>query len=191
MDLRALIEVAATILAALGGAGVIIIACSSWLGKVWASRILEADRLRYGQELERLRSDLEASRRVLQGELDKTIHVHRVQFETEFRVLSDIWAKLSVLRSAMGGLRPMMYIIDPDEDPHARFLRRLKSFDEAFRAFLRAVDDQSPFYPEEIFQELSAAIQITRRESISVSVEKPEHNTDWYKEGATNFDALV
>src|SRR5207245_10019928 len=122
MDLRALIEVAATILAALGCAGVIIIACASWLGKVWASRILEADRLKYGRELERLRSDLEASRRVLQGELDKTIHVHRVQFETEFRVLSDIWAKLSVLRPKMGGLRPTTDISDPHEAANHRFL---------------------------------------------------------------------
>jgi hypothetical protein len=191
MDLKALVEVAATIIVGLGGAGAIVIACASWLGKVWASRILEADRLKYGRELERFRSELEASHRVLQGELDKTIHIHRVQFETEFRVLSDIWAKLSVLRSAMGGIRPIMDIRDPDEDPDARLLRRFKSFDEAFSAFLRAVDDESPFYPEEIFKEFSVALQIARRESTSVSVERPERTADWYKEGAANFNALV
>jgi len=191
MDLQAVFQVVVKILLALGGAGFIIIACASWLGKVWASRILVADRLKYGQELERVRSDLEAQRRLLQGELDKAIHVHRVHFETEFRALSDIWAKLSALRAAMGELRPVMDIFDADEDPAERFTRRLTAFTRAFNDFLRAVDDQSPFYPEEIFQELSTALQIARRELLSVSIEKPEQNKDWYKEGRANFEALV
>lgn len=191
MNLRSLLEVAATILAGLGGAGIIVLACASWLGKVWANRILEVDRLKYGRELERLRNDHEAACRVLQGTLDKAIHVHQVQFETEFRVLSDIWAKLSALRTAMGELRPTMDVVDPDEGPKERFIRRHRKFGEAFNAFIRAVDDQSPFYSEEIFQELSAALQIARRESISVSIEKPEQNSDWYKEGAANSQALV
>ena len=191
MDPRAVLEVAATILLGLGGAGFIIIACASWLGKVWANRILEADRLKYGKELELLRGNVEAQCRVLQGELDKAIHVHRVHFETEFRALSDIWAKLSAVRAAMGELRPVMDIFDADEDPAERFTRRLTAFTMAYNNFLRAVDDQSPFYPEVIFQELSTALQIARRELLSVSIEKPEQNPDWYKEGRANFEALV
>ena len=100
MSLSSVIEIAAAILASLGGAGLIIVSCASWLGKVWANRILESDRRKYSEELERVRSELEASRRMLQAELDQVILVHRVQFETEFRVLADIWAKLAVLRSA-------------------------------------------------------------------------------------------
>jgi hypothetical protein len=192
MDLRAALQVAVMVLAGLGGGGVIVILCASWLGKVWANRILEADRLKYGQELERLRGNLEAQCRVLQGELDKAIHVHRVQFETEFRALSDIWAKLSVLRSAMGELRPTMDIVDPDEEPQERLRRHFRMFQEAFSDFVRAVDDQSPFYAEEIFQELSAALQIARRELMSISIEDPEQEgVNWYKEGAANFEALV
>lgn len=191
MDLRTLVEVGATILAGLGGAGIIIMSCASWLGKVWASRILEADRLKYAGELERLRSALEEQRRMLQLGLDKAIHVHRVHFETEFRALSDIWAKLSVLRSAMAGLRPMLDIADPDEDPKIRLARRFRTFDTAFATFIRAVDDQSPFYPKEIHAELSAALQVARREHTSVQVVGPEENKEWFKEGKTNFEALV
>ena len=178
MDVSSAFHVAFAVLASIGGGGLLVLALSSWLGKVWANRILESDRRRYNEELERLR-----------GELDKVIYVHRVQFETEFRALSDIWAKLSKLRSAMGGLRPTMDVAD--EDPEERFKRRLRRFEEAFNAFVRGVDDQSPFYPEEIFQELSAALQIARRESISVSVDKPEQNMAWFKEGAANYGALV
>ena len=190
MTLSSVIEIAGAILVSLGGAGLIIMLCASWLGKVWANRILESDRRKYSEELERVRSELEASRRMLQAELDKAIHVHRVQFETEFRVLADIWAKLAVLRSAMGALRPTMDVVTPDEDPDERLNRRFVTFDRAFHDFMRAVDDQSPFYPEDIFKELSVALQVAQRENLSVSLAKPERATDWYKEGAENFSAF-
>lgn len=179
MDVTGRIEVAATILVSLGGARLIVLSFASWLGKVWANRILELDRLKYSAELERLR-----------GELSKTLHVHRQQFETEFRVLCDIWAKLSNLRSAIAGLRPTTDIISPDESSEDRLNRRLTRFNEAFDAFVRVVDDQSPFYPEDIFQELSVTLQSARRESISVSLGRLERTTDWSKKGAANFEAF-
>lgn len=41
---------------AVGGATLIILGLSSWLGKVWANRVLEQDRFKYSQELELLKS---------------------------------------------------------------------------------------------------------------------------------------
>ena len=52
--------------------------------KVWAGRLLERDRARNGEVIERLRGDLEAANRRIQAELDRIVHVHRIQFETEF-----------------------------------------------------------------------------------------------------------
>lgn len=42
-------------LGAVGGSAIIILGLSSWLGKVWANRILEQDKFKYSQELESLR----------------------------------------------------------------------------------------------------------------------------------------
>ena len=42
-------------LGAAGGAGVIIVALSTWLSKVWANRILEADKSKYSREMEALK----------------------------------------------------------------------------------------------------------------------------------------
>jgi hypothetical protein len=189
MTLTAVIEVAAAILISLGGAGVIVMLCASWLGKVWANRILESERRKYGEELERVRSELEASRRMLQAELDKTVHVHRIQFETEFQALADIWAKLAAVRSAMAALRPIGDVVS-DEDPDARLQRRLVEFRTALNAFLRAVDDQSPFYPDDIFKGLSTALTIAQSESLNVSLGKPDKAMDWYREGAESFGAF-
>lgn len=54
------------VIAPLGGAAVLILALSSWLGRVWASRILEHDRNRYAAEIEQLRTtlQLEAQREI-------------------------------------------------------------------------------------------------------------------------------
>lgn len=110
MDVSSAFQVALAVLASLGGGGLLVFVLSSWLGKVWANRVLESDRRRYSEELERVH-----------GELEKAVHVHRVQFETEFGALSEIWAKLSAVRATMGEVRPMTDIRDPDEDPDARF----------------------------------------------------------------------
>lgn len=42
-------------LGAVGGSAIIILGLSSWLGKVWANKILEQDKFKYSQELESLR----------------------------------------------------------------------------------------------------------------------------------------
>jgi len=48
-------QFAFVLLSSIGGAAVIIAAISSWLAKVWASKILESDKARYTQELDKIR----------------------------------------------------------------------------------------------------------------------------------------
>jgi hypothetical protein len=69
-------KLAASILASTGVGAVIIFGLSSWLGKVWANRILEADRLRY------------------QSALD----VFKRYSETQFHLYNDLWSSLCDLR---------------------------------------------------------------------------------------------
>ncbi len=51
-------ETVAAIIVSFGGAGTIIIACSSWLGNLWAKRIMENERHEHQVALEALRADL-------------------------------------------------------------------------------------------------------------------------------------
>lgn len=55
------------IITSLGGGALIVAAFSAWLGKVWAARILEKDRLKYQSEME-----------VIKSELNKRLHEHNV-----------------------------------------------------------------------------------------------------------------
>src|SRR2546429_226086 len=51
------LKIAGAALASIGSASAIVWALSSWLGKVWASRILEQDRVKYAREIEQLKAE--------------------------------------------------------------------------------------------------------------------------------------
>jgi hypothetical protein len=52
-------EVLTTILATIGGAGVLIVGLAAWLGNVWASRIRDSEKARSDREIEVLKASLE------------------------------------------------------------------------------------------------------------------------------------
>lgn len=59
MDTKIVYEVAQAILLSVGGASIIIVGLSGWLGKVWANRLMESDRAKYQTKLTELRAQLE------------------------------------------------------------------------------------------------------------------------------------
>jgi hypothetical protein len=185
MSVTHVFSVAAAILTSVGGASAIIFFLSSWLGKVWANRILEQDRARYGEELARLKGEVEAANRKFQAELDKRIYVHRVHFETEFGALKEIWKAASMLRTKISGLRPRMDFAAPNGEYKVRLQVRIKEFRTALVAFQDAVDNNSPFYPSDVFRELETLLQIAKREELQVDVTEVR-DKEWFEDGERN-----
>ena len=81
-------ELFGTIFAAVGGAGILLLGLGAWLGKVWASRIAEAEKAFYAKELEQLKLALDLRRR----------QQERVS-EAQFKLYSDVWSALQDLKS--------------------------------------------------------------------------------------------
>jgi hypothetical protein len=50
---------ALAVILALGGGSLLVVALSSWLGKVWATRIAETERARFAKDIESYRTDLQ------------------------------------------------------------------------------------------------------------------------------------
>jgi len=50
---------AAAVIGSLGGGAVLVFAFSSWLGKVWATRIADAERARFSKDLEGYKHELQ------------------------------------------------------------------------------------------------------------------------------------
>ena len=80
MDWRTASEIGATILLSLGGASAIILAVSSWLGKVWASRILEKDRAHYRREVDTYTHQLSIQKTAYERYLDLIVDYHDLMY---------------------------------------------------------------------------------------------------------------
>lgn len=58
MSIGDVLGVGAAVIVSLGGAGALVVGLSGWLGKIWAERLMERERARHEQDLERLRAQL-------------------------------------------------------------------------------------------------------------------------------------
>jgi hypothetical protein len=81
-------EIALTIIGSAGGAGVIIAGLAAWLGRVWLSRIVEAEKAIHSRELEFLKSSLESARE----------HQQRIS-GARFELYIDVWNHLQDLKT--------------------------------------------------------------------------------------------
>ncbi|MCW9059920.1 MAG: hypothetical protein OQL11_13715 [Gammaproteobacteria bacterium] len=97
MDATDVFLVSGAILASAGGAAAIIFGLSSWLGKVWANRILEQDKLRYTSELEKIKNKLQA-------ESQQRQLMFSLYFEGQFKLYNDLWMSLSELQDGVESL---------------------------------------------------------------------------------------
>lgn len=80
MNLQDTLAVAATVVAALGGGGAIVLALSSWLGKLWATRLMERDRAEHAQLLERLRASLRAEHDDRMSRMETALDIYKDRF---------------------------------------------------------------------------------------------------------------
>ena len=64
MSLSDVLQIVATGVMSIGGGGAIVLGLSSWLGKVWANRLMESEKETHARDLERLRSELQRTNEV-------------------------------------------------------------------------------------------------------------------------------
>ncbi len=97
MNWNDVFKLSSAILTSVGGAALIMGALSSWLGKVWANRILEKDKLKYSSELEELKNQLHR-------EAQKHQLIFSLYFEGQFKLYNDLWLSLSELQEKVDEL---------------------------------------------------------------------------------------
>jgi hypothetical protein len=183
------------VLSSLGGGAVVVVGLSTWIGKVWADRILEKDRAKYAGEVAKVTAALEAASRVYQARLERPILVNRVQFETEFKALSDIWREVNSYRAAMAAVRPSMSLSplgETDEEKEKRFWERFSVSVEALQRLQDAVDGISPFYPSDLHALLGELIQIGKKEYTRIKINRyPLFSGEWFDDGDANREAVM
>jgi len=86
-----------TILGSVGGTTVVICGLSGWLGKVWANRILEKDKRKYQEEIERIKKEYEVHFDGLKAILLR-------YSENQFNIYRELWGSLCELKLATDDL---------------------------------------------------------------------------------------
>lgn len=109
-----------------------------WLGKVWAARILDKDRVRYQTQMETVLQELRTGS-------SKELYVHQLQFEKEFQVYLELWKEALALSRAAAEFRELKMDSGRTEEDQRQ------AFVEAHRNLNRRVFDHRPFYAPEVY----------------------------------------
>jgi len=141
-------------------------------------------------QLEKIKGDLEQTRTKLSASLEKSVHVHKVQFEKEFQVYEKIWAELVSLQDITISLRPGMDFFKPGESEEERKRKRIDAFNKVYQSFRGLVDKSRPFYPESIYKHLDKLMQLARSESIDYSY-LVDKDRDYWKQGKENAELII
>jgi hypothetical protein len=94
MTVKDVFQVALAVLASVGGGAAIVFALSSWLGKVWASRILEQERAKYANELETVRNGYAHELEKLRSDLQFRAFEHQTRFSYYHQKKAEVIAEL-------------------------------------------------------------------------------------------------
>jgi len=81
-------NVSLAVLLSLGGGGSIVFALSSWLGKVWATRIMDEERASYASTLEELKNKLNQDTESYKIKLKKSEFIFQKEFEAASRMVA-------------------------------------------------------------------------------------------------------
>lgn len=98
MGLNDIVKLLAAILVSLGGGSLIILGFSSWLGKLWANRLMAKESAKHAQELEELRNKLTQDTESYKIKLKKSEFI----FQREYEAASEF---VALIRSLLPAFR--------------------------------------------------------------------------------------
>jgi hypothetical protein len=153
-----IVTICISIVTGLGGGAVIIWALSSWLGKVWANRILEKDRLRYSRELEVVKTELG---RASQEYLIKFSSLHAERGT----IIRDLYKKLM---SAQRLVESILKRFQAEGEP--RLEDKIKDFVDSFNQFYQFYLDSRIYFPPHLCKQIEDFAKKLREIHIDITL---------------------
>ncbi|MCZ6691811.1 MAG: hypothetical protein O7H41_19670 [Planctomycetota bacterium] len=142
------------ILGSIGVASAVLFGLSSWLGKVWANRILQRQKERGDLTLEQFKRDGAAVIESLRKEHTKEAYVHKLQFEKEFEIYVSLWRTIWKVARLGQILNPQ---IRKDLPPKVWKKSPKELFHEMMMAgaeLTSEIDSNRPFLHETVYAEV-------------------------------------
>lgn len=146
-------KIAGAILISFGGSGAILFVLSSWLGKVWANRILETEKKNLTIEIEEYKNKLDKEIKIVSSLIDKSVYVSKLQYDKEFSIYLEIWGKLAECVSSTIDLYPTFQKTPTDEKELEAFNKaKMCKFVEKYNDFSDAIIKYAPFYNDKLYK---------------------------------------
>ena len=123
------------------------------------------------------------SKKILKLETDaerKTL-IHKFQFEKEFNVYTDLWAKLIDLRNKTVSLRPFLDSRDTNKTEDEIMIERLKEQWIKLVAVGETFDKNKPVYSKDVYKEIESLVKLARFEAIDYEHGDRRESTYWEK----------
>ncbi|AUC74904.1 hypothetical protein [Olleya sp. Bg11-27] len=126
----------------------------------------------------------------LKRENQKSNLIHKTQFEKEFKIYESLWATLTELRNHASSLRPIGEVYNLNQSEEERKKQRLEKFLKAFYDCTKIFDNNKPFYPKEIYNEINNVIQLAKKEVLEYKRGK-EHSRDYWENAEKNITEII
>lgn len=145
--MKDIFEIISAVLLSIGGGGAIVFALSSWLGKIWATRILEKEKNEYTKDIEKYKTQLEKEITNLNFNNEKAIFVTKLQYEKEFAIYLELWEDLSECTQRTLLLYPTLENMPSNEKEREKYQsEKYSSYVEAYNQYLKTMNKYAPFY---------------------------------------------
>lgn len=152
MGIMEILQVAGAIIVSLGGGTALVFGLSSWLGKVWANRILENEKSKHNIELEEYKKKLSEELEKVKAINQKVLFFTKIQYEKEFSIYLELWEAMQNAIICADHLFAADYELNKNEIECA--------FGGAFQKYASLLDRYKPFYQEDFWCDFEKMRQI-------------------------------
>ncbi|WP_172426941.1 hypothetical protein [Flavobacterium sp. ACN2] len=121
---------------------------------------------------------------------NKEVSIHKLQFEKEFLIYDKLWKSLVELRTNTALLRPQAEVINTTKSEEEIRKEKLNNIDLAFRNCVNIYEDNKPFYPKDIYEEIRSTIKITNKEIIQF-VRGESYTDEYWNTGEKNITKII
>ena len=115
MTVKETIEIGLTIIASLGGGGLIVFALSSWFGKIWADKMLSKYKAKLNREFEDIKSRRVSEIEKYKSELEQARSDYQMYSSRKFEIIEETW-------SAMFSISDELKPYNKNNDDYDQFL---------------------------------------------------------------------
>lgn len=153
MTWQTVLEIVATVIASVGGAGAIIWALSSFFGKMWANKILEKQKAEYQKDIEEYKSALSRELENVKATNERLTYISKVQYDIEISAIKDLTREIHYLLLTCNTVVPVdKTLLKNSEEIILRNKKYYNLYVKSINKFMEAVGNSLAFLEDEVME---------------------------------------